>query len=106
MSNRVPQILMAGGAVGFGYYMFMRPYWFPNPYKTQGMENIEKAHTRGGGTPNSTPATATERGNESDTTKRDASGYQGPDSKRFDKSINDQKSEVSFPSSMQMSIRK
>jgi hypothetical protein len=47
----VPKIFMAGGAVGFGYYLYMRQYWFPNPYKTQGVQNIEDRFSAGGGHP-------------------------------------------------------
>jgi hypothetical protein len=53
---------MAGGAAGFGYYLYMRQYWFPNPYKTQGVQNIEDRFSAGGGHPTHTPATATKRG--------------------------------------------
>jgi hypothetical protein len=64
MSGRltIPKIFMAGGAVGFTYYMVMRPYWFPNPYKTRESQNIEDRWTAGGGTPYSTPAAGTKRG--------------------------------------------
>jgi hypothetical protein len=58
----VPKIFMAGGAVGFGYYLFMRQYWFPNPYKTQGVQNIEDRFSSGGGSPTHTPAGGTKRG--------------------------------------------
>jgi hypothetical protein len=58
----VPKLFMAGGAVGFGYYLYMRQYWFPNPYKTQGVQNIEDRFSAGGGHPTHTPATATKRG--------------------------------------------
>lgn len=58
----VPKIFMAGGAVGFGYYLFMRQYWFPNPYKTQGVQNIEDRYSSGGGHPTHTPAGGTQRG--------------------------------------------
>lgn len=58
----IPKIFMAGGAVGFTYYLFMRQYWFPNPYKTREAQNIEDRFTAGGGAPNRTPATATKRG--------------------------------------------
>ena len=58
----IPKIFMAGGAVGFTYYLFMRQYWFPNPYKTQGVQNIEDRYTAGGGQPNHQPGTATARG--------------------------------------------
>ena len=58
----VPKIFMAGGAVGFGYYLYMRQYWFPNPYKTQGVQNIEDRFSAGGGHPTHTPAGGTQRG--------------------------------------------
>ena len=58
----VPKIFMAGGAVGFGYYLYMRQYWFPNPYKTQGIENIENRFSSGGGHPTHAPAQASQRG--------------------------------------------
>lgn len=58
----VPKIFMAGGAVGFGYYLYMRQYWFPNPYKTQGIENIENRFSSGGGNPTHAPAQASQRG--------------------------------------------
>jgi hypothetical protein len=58
----VPKIFMAGGAVGFGYYLYMRQYWFPNPYKTQGVENIENRFSSGGGHPTHAPAQASQRG--------------------------------------------
>ena len=58
----VPKIFMAGGAVGFGYYLYMRQYWFPNPYKTQGIQNIEDRFTAGGGHPTHTPAVASKLG--------------------------------------------
>lgn len=58
----VPKIFMAGGAVGFGYYLYMRQYWFPNPYKTQGVQNIEDRFSAGGASPTHTPAVASQRG--------------------------------------------
>jgi hypothetical protein len=61
-NTSIPKIFMAGGIVGFGYYMVMRPYWFPNPYKTRETQNIEDRFTAGGGTPNGTPGMATKRG--------------------------------------------
>lgn len=48
--------------MGFGYYLYMRQYWFPNPYKTQGVQNIEDRYSAGGGHPTHTPGMATERG--------------------------------------------
>lgn len=58
----VPKIFMAGGAVGFGYYLYMRQYWFPNPYKTQGVQNIEDRFSSGGASSTHTPAVASQRG--------------------------------------------
>ena len=58
----IPKILMAGGAVGFGYYLVMRPYWFPNPYKTREIQNVEDRFTAGGGTPTHAPGVATKLG--------------------------------------------
>lgn len=58
----IPKIFMAGGAVGFGYYLLMRQYWFPNPYKTREVQNIEDRFSAGGGTPHHTPGVATMRG--------------------------------------------
>ena len=63
----VPKIFMAGGAVGFGYYLYMRQYWFPNPYKTQGVQNIEDRFSSGGGHPTHAPAQASMRGTASET---------------------------------------
>ena len=63
----VPKIFMAGGAVGFGYYLYMRQYWFPNPYKTQGIQNIEDRFSSGGGHPTHAPAQASMRGTASET---------------------------------------
>ncbi|KAF2749803.1 hypothetical protein M011DRAFT_524451 [Sporormia fimetaria CBS 119925] len=69
----IPKIFMAGGAVGFTYYMFMRQYWFPkveaNPMKTQGVQNIEDRFTKGGAQPDRTPARGTAAGT-TDTTPR------------------------------------
>jgi hypothetical protein len=58
----VPKIFMAGSATGFAYYLYMRQYWFPNPYKTQGVQNIEDRFSAGGGHPTHTPAQGTKRG--------------------------------------------
>ncbi|CAN9091878.1 unnamed protein product [Alternaria alternata] len=74
----VPKIFMAGGAVGFGYYLFMRQYWFPNPYKTQGVQNIEDRFSSGGGHPTHTPAGGSQR-------------------EHFKKNISDQQSEPVWP---------
>ncbi|KAH8731360.1 hypothetical protein GQ44DRAFT_325721 [Phaeosphaeriaceae sp. PMI808] len=79
----VPKVFMAGGAVGFGYYLFMRQYWFPNPYKTQGVQNIEGRFSAGGGHPTHTPATATKRGSSSDDESGTQDGHKGPDSEHF-----------------------
>jgi hypothetical protein len=115
----VPKIFMAGGAVGFGYYLFMRQYWFPNPYKTQGVQNIEDRFSAGGGHPTHTPAGGTQRGtgtaNSPDLKPggtyngfanvrfvgsatanegRHEGPMKGPDSEYFKKNITEQQSEV------------
>ncbi|OAL53358.1 hypothetical protein IQ07DRAFT_678079 [Pyrenochaeta sp. DS3sAY3a] len=53
----VPKIFMAGGAVGFGYYLYMRQYWFPNPYKVSTVQNVEDRFNAHGGATTHTPAT-------------------------------------------------
>lgn len=58
----VPKVFMAGSVAGFGYYLYMRQYWFPDPYKTRGVQNIEDRFSAGGGHPNHAPAQASERG--------------------------------------------
>jgi hypothetical protein len=115
----VPKIFMAGGAVGFGYYLFMRQYWFPNPYKTQGVQNIEDRFSSGGGHPTHTPAGGSQRGTSTMSSPvlktwkylerslltlsvgsatanegRHDGPSKGPDSEHFKKNISDQQSEV------------
>lgn len=60
----VPKVFLAGGAVGFGYYLWVRSYWFPNPYKTQGAQNVEDRFTAAGGSTHHTPAGGTPLGME------------------------------------------
>jgi len=113
----VPKIFMAGGAVGFGYYLYMRQYWFPNPYKTQGVQNIEDRYSAGGGHPTHTPAVAsrlgtynlsrehplrcqgstnTVVGDSTDNESRKQGGSnRGPDSEHFKKNHSSQQSDVS-----------
>ncbi|OAL06679.1 hypothetical protein IQ06DRAFT_288553 [Phaeosphaeriaceae sp. SRC1lsM3a] len=95
----VPKIFMAGGAVGFGYYLYMRQYWFPNPYKTQGVQNIEDRFSAGGGHPTHTPGMATMRGTSTsdNNESRTEGGHKGPDSEHFKKNISDQQSEPVWP---------
>jgi hypothetical protein len=95
----VPKIFMAGGAVGFGYYLFMRQYWFPNPYKTQGVQNIEDRFSSGGASATHTPAVASQRGTGSSTDNAGRHGgpSKGPDSEHFKKNISDQQSEPVWP---------
>ncbi|KAG9196575.1 hypothetical protein G6011_01696 [Alternaria panax] len=93
----VPKIFMAGGAVGFGYYLFMRQYWFPNPYKTQGVQNIEDRFSAGGGHPTHTPAGGTQRGSTTNNEGRHDGPSKGPDSEHFKKNISDQQSEPVWP---------
>ncbi|KAF1943421.1 hypothetical protein EJ02DRAFT_433185 [Clathrospora elynae] len=94
----VPKIFMAGGAVGFGYYLFMRQYWFPNPYKTQGVQNIEDRFSSGGGSPTHTPAGGTKRGSATDNEGRHDGPSKGPDSEHFKANISDQQGEPVWPS--------
>jgi hypothetical protein len=119
----VPKIFMAGGAVGFGYYLYMRQYWFPNPYKTQGVQNIEDRFSAGGGHPTHTPAGGTKRGtsngapflskytrkdtttnftvrdlgSSTDNESRVEGGHKGPDSEHFKANISSQQSDVRSP---------
>ncbi|KAJ4408104.1 hypothetical protein N0V91_003452 [Didymella pomorum] len=94
----VPKIFMAGGAVGFGYYLYMRQYWFPNPYKTQGVQNIEDRFSAGGGHPTHTPAQASMRGTASDNEGRKEGGSnKGPDSEHFKSNHSSQQSEPVWP---------
>ncbi|KAF1360183.1 hypothetical protein EJ07DRAFT_116067 [Lizonia empirigonia] len=94
----VPKIFMAGGAVGFGYYLYMRQFWFPNPYKTQGVENIENRFSAGGGHPTHTPAQASMRGSSTDNEGRKEGGSnKGPDSEHFKANHSSQQSEPVWP---------
>ncbi|KAI8936009.1 hypothetical protein NX059_007511 [Plenodomus lindquistii] len=96
----VPKIFMAGGAVGFGYYLYMRQYWFPNPYKTQGVQNIEDRFSAGGGSPTHTPAGASKLGTRSATdneSRYESQNKGGPESEHFKGNISDQQSEPVWP---------
>ncbi|EUC38702.1 hypothetical protein COCCADRAFT_82463 [Bipolaris zeicola 26-R-13] len=95
----VPKIFMAGGAVGFGYYLYMRQYWFPNPYKTQGVQNIEDRFSSGGASPTHTPAVASQRGTGSSMANdgRHGGPSKGPDSEYFKANISSQQSEPVWP---------
>ncbi|KAL1595737.1 hypothetical protein SLS60_009426 [Paraconiothyrium brasiliense] len=99
MSGRltIPKIFMAGGAVGFTYYMFMRQYWFPDPYKTRGTKNIEDRWTAGGGTPYSTPAVATKRGDPKNTELRQTTEHNGPHTEAHKNNISNHQSEPVWP---------
>ncbi|KAF1845678.1 uncharacterized protein K460DRAFT_366522 [Cucurbitaria berberidis CBS 394.84] len=85
----VPKIFMAGGLSGFGYYLYMRQYWFPNPYKTQGVQNIEDRFSAGGGSPTHTPAGGSKRGSSTDNAGRQEVN-KGPESEHYKKNISDQ----------------
>ncbi|KAF2015851.1 hypothetical protein BU24DRAFT_462071 [Aaosphaeria arxii CBS 175.79] len=85
----IPKILMAGGAVGFSYYLVMRQYWFPNPYKTQGIQNVEDRFTAAGGAGSHTPGVATKLG-DADTTSRQDGGSKGAGTKSFQEKVGDQ----------------
>ncbi|KAF1920031.1 hypothetical protein BDU57DRAFT_508109 [Ampelomyces quisqualis] len=95
----IPKIFMAGGVVGFSYYLYMRQYWFPNPYKTQGVQNIEDRFSAGGGHPTHTPAGGTKRGTSSATNNesRTQDGHKGPDSEHFKANISEQQSDPVWP---------
>ncbi|KAF2133967.1 hypothetical protein P153DRAFT_280520 [Dothidotthia symphoricarpi CBS 119687] len=93
----VPKIFMAGGAAGFGYYLYMRQFWFPNPYKTQGVQNIEDRFSAGGGNPTHTPAMATERGSTTNNEGRQQHANKGPDSDHFKDNHSSQQSEAVWP---------
>ncbi|KAF2876406.1 hypothetical protein BDV95DRAFT_602393 [Massariosphaeria phaeospora] len=82
MGVTIPKLFMAGGAVGFTYYLVMRQHWFPNPYKTQGVSNIEQRWTAGGGTPTHTPGAATELGSQSIEARQEG-GHKGIGTQRF-----------------------
>ncbi|KAF2281040.1 uncharacterized protein EI97DRAFT_429122 [Westerdykella ornata] len=107
MSSRtsIGKVFLAGGVVGLGYYAYMRQYWFPktsktepNPFRTQGVKNIEDRYTAGGGMPNHQPGTATKAGDSSNVETRQQGVSKGPDSAEFAGKINDQKTEEgAFP---------
>ncbi|KAF2111328.1 hypothetical protein BDV96DRAFT_180083 [Lophiotrema nucula] len=89
----IPKIFLAGGAVGFGYYLVMRQHWFPNPYKTQGTQNIEDRFSAAGGSPTHTPASGTKMGGDSNDHSTRQSTPSGPTSKEFKDTQNDQYTE-------------
>jgi hypothetical protein len=90
----IPKIFMAGGAVGFTYYMVMRQYWFPNPYKTREVQNIEDRFTAGGASTHHTPGAGTKRGDAADTQSRQLGEEKGPQSEFHKANISAQQSEV------------
>ncbi|KAF2474871.1 uncharacterized protein BDR25DRAFT_255365 [Lindgomyces ingoldianus] len=69
----IPKIFAAGGIFGFSYYLWMRQYWFPNPYKTREVQNIEDRFTAGGGAPTHTPGGGTKRGDSNNVEPRNTS---------------------------------
>ncbi|KAL1611187.1 hypothetical protein SLS59_000828 [Nothophoma quercina] len=79
----VPKIFMAGGAVGFGYYLYMRQYWFPNPYKTQGVQNIEDRFSAGSSTDNEG--------------RKEGGSNKGPDSEHFKSNHSSQHNDGVWP---------
>jgi hypothetical protein len=109
----IAKLFLAGGGVGFTYYMFMRPYWFPNPYKTRGVQNIEDRFSSGGATATHTPGVATKLGTHylgtffhgdlkcwyykwtgsTDNTSRAEGGHKGPDSEHFKDNFGSQKTD-------------
>lgn len=72
----------------------MRQYWFPNPYKTQGVQNIEDRFSSGGGHPTHTPGRATMRGTSDNNQSTTQDGHKGPDSEYFKDNHSAQQSEV------------
>ena len=88
---------MAGGLSGFAYYLYMRQYWFPNPYKTPGVQNIEDRYSAGGAHPTHTPGVATKRGSATENESRAQDGHKGPDSEHFKEKHSAQQSEPVWP---------
>ncbi|PSN65370.1 hypothetical protein BS50DRAFT_575402 [Corynespora cassiicola Philippines] len=93
----IPKIFMAGGAVGFSYYLVMRQYWFPNPYKTRETQNIEDRFSAGGASPTHTPGAATPRGDSANVESGQMGASKGPDSEHFKQNISDQQSQPVWP---------
>jgi hypothetical protein len=91
----IPKVFMAGGAVGLAYYAVMRQYWFPNPYKTREVQNIEDRFSAGGGSTHHTPGAGTMRGDASNIESRQMGEEKGPQSDYHKKNISEQQSEVS-----------
>ncbi|KAF2178638.1 hypothetical protein K469DRAFT_599151 [Zopfia rhizophila CBS 207.26] len=92
----IPKVLFAGGAVGFTYYLFMRQYWFPNPYKTREVQNVEDKFTAGGATPTYTPGAGTRTGigiGDTHNVEPRQTDNKGVDSSFFKDRLSDQKSE-------------
>ncbi|KAL2057277.1 hypothetical protein ABVK25_002330 [Lepraria finkii] len=92
--------LIAGGVL-IGGYVLVQTGTLPNPFYTNGVQNIEKRYSSGGASPNKTPAAATKRGHpdqvtsNTDTTKgvgtphyEETFGEQKPDPSTFDKTWN------------------
>ncbi|KAF2644145.1 hypothetical protein P280DRAFT_466822 [Massarina eburnea CBS 473.64] len=93
----IPKIFMAGGAVGFTYYIFMRQYWFPNPYKTREVQNIEDRFTAGGGSPHHTPGAGTLRGDSQNVDSRQMGEGKGPQSEFHKNNISSQQAQGVWP---------
>ncbi|KAF2737888.1 hypothetical protein EJ04DRAFT_510064 [Polyplosphaeria fusca] len=49
MASSIPKVFLAGGAVGFTYYLMMRKQWFPDPrLQTPATQAIEERANAGG----------------------------------------------------------
>ncbi len=66
----------------------------PNPFRTSGVENIEKRYSSGGGSKNHLPATATKRGDH-DAVVGNTEKAKGIGSPQYEDTIQGQKPEVS-----------
>ncbi|KAJ4370579.1 hypothetical protein N0V83_005100 [Neocucurbitaria cava] len=93
----VPKIFMAGGAVGFGYYLYMRQHWFPNPYKTPAVQSIEDRYSSGGGAPTHLPPMASKRGSATENDGRQHGPSKGPDSEWYKENMTNQPEEPVYP---------
>lgn len=65
----------------------------PNPFRTPGVQNIEKRFTAGGGSPTHTPATASKRGNQ-DVVEGNQDKHKGLGTKYWQDNYGEQRTEV------------
>ncbi|KAF2702953.1 hypothetical protein K504DRAFT_463966 [Pleomassaria siparia CBS 279.74] len=90
----IAKLFLAGGGVGFTYYLYMRQYWFPNPYKTRGVQNIEDRFSSGGATATHTPGVATQRGSPTSNESNAQDGHKGVGSEYFKENHASQKTDA------------